>query len=149
LCGTQGSEQVNALHLRSEGQLGNQATTSVVPNDGTTGTTQFQLAKINSGGNAINSGTSDTGVFCFAVVSATSKAGNARLAVGGIATVKANTTGYTRGHFIGTDNIQAGTGKDLGSISSAIPSGYCVTGVALTTAAANANGTVLVAPFCK
>jgi hypothetical protein len=140
--------QVVGLHLTGEGQLGNQALSSSVPNDPTTGTTQYQLAYVNSSGNAVNCGTSNTNVLCYPVASPTANGANARLARSGAAVVKGNTAGYAQGDFVGADTTTAGTGKDLGATVSAIPAGTCVTGVAATSAAPNSNGTVLVDPFC-
>jgi hypothetical protein len=55
----------------------------VAPNDGSTGTTQNAVAKLNSSGNAINSTTSDTAIPTYPVVSPTSTSGNASIAYSG------------------------------------------------------------------
>lgn len=140
--------QVVGLHLANEGQLGNQPVSAIAPNDTTTGTTQYQLAKINASGNAINCGTGDTNDMCYPVISATSAAGNARLVKVGTATVKADASGYTQGNFVGPSGSTAATAHDYGASLSTVPSNTCIVGTALTTAAANSNGTVLLDPFC-
>ncbi|HEY6270849.1 MAG TPA: hypothetical protein VIX19_02520 [Terriglobales bacterium] len=117
LGGAQGTEQVYGLHLVNEGQLGNQALTTTVPNDGTTGTAQNLLAKISSAGAALKAATTDTGVPVYVVVSPTAVGGNARLAVGGqsTCTFDAALTSTNLGHYVQASTTTAGDCHDAGA----------------------------------
>lgn len=111
-----------------------------VTNDGTTGTTINQLAKINSSGNAINALTTDTSVPVFVVVGAAGTTGSAQLATGGVAICKFDASGGTTGHYVQVSASTAGTCHDAGST---IPTSGWIVGTLTTSPAANASGSVL------
>lgn len=109
-------------------------------NDGTTGTTLNQLAKMNSSGNALNAATTDTGVPVYVVVGSAGTTGVAQLAAGGAVSCKFDAGGGTSGHYVQTSGSVAGTCHDSGA---SIPSTGWVLGTLLTSPAANATGSVL------
>lgn len=113
--------------------------TFTLTNDGTTGTTANQLAKINSSGNAVLAGTGDTAVPVFIVVSGAGTSGSATLAVTSTANCQMDAGGAAIGHFIVASSVTGGRCQDAGA--SAPTSGWVI-GQATTTAAANANVTV-------
>jgi len=140
---------VFSLNLYSQSQshggiglIGGPAT-SLYPNDTGTGTTVNQLAKINASGNAVNAGTGDTAVPIFVVVSGAGTSGSAFLAFGGQATCQFDSSGGTVGHFVVASAGTAGRCADAGATA---PTSGWVIGQVLTTAAANATGTVSLAP---
>jgi len=111
-----------------------------VANDGTTGTTANQLAKVNSSGNAVKIGTGDTSVPVYIVIGGAGTTGNAQFAVAGPETCKFDAGGGTAGHFVVASTTTAATCHDAGA--TAPTSGWTI-GVLTTSPAANANGTVL------
>lgn len=111
-----------------------------IPNDGTTGTTINQLAKVNTSGNAINAGTSDTNVPVFIVEGGAGTTGNAQLAVAGPITCKFDASGGTAGDYVIASSSTAGRCHDSGA---AVSSSVWTIGFLLTSPAANANGTVM------
>ena len=114
-----------------------------IPNDSTTGTIQYQLAKINSSGNAISASTSDTGVPVFVVTSATASAGYAQVAVSGQASCTTDAGGASIGHFLVASSTIAGTCHDAGATP---PASGWVVGQAITAAVANGSVTIMLAP---
>lgn len=117
--------------------------TITVTNDGSTGTTVNLLAKINSSGNAVKAGTSDTAVPTYLCVSGCGTSGSATLEVGGSGTCQADASGVTAGHFVITSTATAGRCADGGTTA---PTTAWVVGIAQSTAAANATFTLLNAP---
>ncbi|MFL6314806.1 MAG: hypothetical protein ACJ71W_22095 [Terriglobales bacterium] len=111
-----------------------------VANDGTTGTTLNQLAKANSSGNAINAGTTDTGIPVFVVVGGAGTTGNAQLAVAGAVICKFDASGGTAGHYVQASTATAGRCLDAGAT---VPTSGWIVGTLLSSPAANATGTVL------
>lgn len=111
-----------------------------VPNDGTTGTTVNQLAKVNTSGNAVNAATTDTAIPVYIVMGGAGTTGNAQLAVGGAIPCKFDASGGTSGHWVTASTTTAGTCHDAGAT---LPTTSWTFGFLLTSPGANANGTVM------
>lgn len=118
------------------------ALSTAIPNDAG-GTTQFLLAKINSSGNAVKIGTGDTAIPVFPVIDGAGTTGSSDLAMSGLALCQVDGSGATIAHFIVASTATAGRCADAGATA---PTSGWVLGIALSTAAANANTTVLLAP---
>jgi len=85
-----------------------------VPNDTSTGTTQFTLTKINSSGNAVIMASTDTNGFAGICVSNCGKSGTAWIAFAGlIPLVMENTT--TTSHYVTIGSTTGGDGHDTGA----------------------------------
>ena len=118
------------------------------PNDGSTGTAKFKLAKVNASGAAVISTSSDTAVTLYAegdtetsngaTTCTYGTTGNACLIDLGQATLTADGSGITAGHFVG-QGASNGVITDLGA---GAPSQACV-GYAPSAISAGATGTVL------
>lgn len=115
------------------------------PNDGTTGTTVNLLAKVNTAGNAIKAGTSDTAVPTWIVVDNAGTSGSASLAFLGLAQCKMDaTTASTGGFFVIASTT---TGGDCHAQSSA-PSGVWVVGTMFDSSTTSGSlGNVIVGPY--
>lgn len=111
-----------------------------IPNDGTTGTTVNQLAKVNSSGNAINAGTTDTAVPVYIVIGGAGTTGNAQLAVGGAIPCKFDVGGGSAGDWVVASTSTPGRCHDA---SSTLPTTSWVFGFLLTSPSSNSNGTVM------
>lgn len=111
-----------------------------VTNDGSSGTTLYQLAKINSSGNAVVTTTSDTGIPIFVVTAGAGTSGSASLAYGGLVACQTDAGGATIGHFLVESTTTAARCSDAGATA---PATGWVIGQAQTTATANANTMVL------
>lgn len=111
-----------------------------VANDGTTGTTINQLAKINSSGNAINAGPTDTAIPVYIVVGNAGTTGVAQLAVAGPITCKFDASGGTAGHYVIASTT---TGSRCADGGASLPTTSWTFGFLLTNPGANANGTVM------
>lgn len=123
----------------TSGGGGSSSGTFTVSNDTGTGTVLNSLAKINTSGNAVIAGTSDTAVPVYIVTAGAGTSGNATLAYGGLITCQMDAAGATIGHFIGTSTATGGRCMDLGATA---PTTGWVIGIAQTTAAANANSNI-------
>jgi hypothetical protein len=119
----------------------------LITNDGSTGTTLQQLAKINSSGNAVNASTTDTSVPVFIVNGGAGTTGSATLASGGLIACKTDAGGATIQHYIVASTATAGRCMDSGIVANGSnpPPAAFVVGIAQTTAAANANTNVALA----
>lgn len=117
-----------------------------ITNDGTTGTTIANLAKINSSGVAIKTGTSDANIPVFIVADTNGTTGVAYLATGGTALCQADAGGGTAGNFVINSTATAGRCRDGGTTQ---PTTGCWVGVWVTSPSANSNGTVAIAPGCN
>ena len=115
---------------------------SLVPNDGGTGTTVNQLAKINVSGNAVIATTSDTAIPVFIVAGGAGTTGSAQLAVAGTVTCQTDAGGAAIMHFLVESTTIAARCHDAGATA---PTSGWVIGQAQTTAAASANTNVLLA----
>jgi len=119
------AQQVNPLQVRGFSiQITNDAG----------GTTLNQLAKINSAGHAIKTGTGDTAVPVFLVIYNAGTSGLASLGVGGKFSCQMDAGGAVIGHFIVNSTATAGRCMDAGATA---PTTGWVIGIAQTTAGAN------------
>ena len=113
---------------------------TLVPNDGGTGTTVNQLAKINVSGNAVITTTSDTAIPVFVVSGGAGTTGSAQLAVAGTVLCQTDAGGAAIMHFLVESTTIAGRCHDAGATA---PTSGWVIGQAQTTAAASATTNVL------
>jgi len=139
LGGVQGGEQVNALHLVAEGQLGNQVLSTTLPNDATTGTILNTLAKLNSSGQAVIAATTDTSGVVGIAVGGAGTTGSARIGlVGQNLCVFDGAT--TAGHYAQISPTIAGDCHDAGAT---VPASGEIIGRVLSTNAAAGTYNVL------
>jgi hypothetical protein len=111
-----------------------------VPNDTTTGTTQFTLTKINSSGNAVIMTSTNTNGYSGVCVSSCGKVGTAWIAFDGLVPlVMENTT--TADHYVLIGSTTAGDGHDCGATTYPASGGDVVGRV---QAGAAASGTAMV-----
>jgi hypothetical protein len=87
-----------------------------VPNDTSTGTTQFTLTKINSSGNAVIMSSSDVNGFSGVCVSNCGTSGTAWIVFAGLVPLKVENTA-TASHYITIGSTTGGDGHDTGSTS--------------------------------
>jgi hypothetical protein len=85
-----------------------------VPNDPTTGTTQFTLTKINSSGNAVIMATTDTNGYAGVCVSNCGKTGTAWVAFAGLVPITMENTA-TAQHYVQIGSSTGGEGHDTGA----------------------------------
>lgn len=114
-------------------------TSFTLTNDTSTGTTNAKLAKVNSSGNGIIAGTSDTAIPVYVVMSGGGTTGSAILATAGLVKCTADTGGATIAHFIVASTVTGGDCADAGATA---PTSGWVIGVAQTTASSGATFTV-------
>jgi hypothetical protein len=87
-----------------------------VPNDTSTGTTQFTLTKINSSGNAVIMSSSDVNGFSGVCVSNCGTSGTAWIVFAGLVPLKVENTA-TASHYVTIGSTTGGDGHDTGSTS--------------------------------
>jgi hypothetical protein len=111
-----------------------------ITNDTGTGTALYQLAKVNSSGNAVTTGTSDTLIPVFIVAYGAGVTGLATLGVGGIFPCLFDAGGVSIGHFVIQSTATGGRCMDGGATA---PSSGWVIGIAQTAAGGSANAEVI------
>lgn len=141
LCANNLAPTVTKLTLTGEGQLGSQATTTSVANDGVTGTTVNLLAIVQTDGTAIKAATTNTNVPVYIVVAGAGTTGNARLAVSGQAScVMDSTTSNTGGFYVIASTATAGRCHT----QSAQPSAYVMGTMISSSTTSGSSATVAV-----
>src|SRR5579871_2702371 len=85
-----------------------------VPNDPTTGTTQFTLTKVNSSGNAVIMATTDTSGYAGVCVDNCGKVGTAWVVFAGLAPLTMENTA-TAQHYVQIGSTTGGNGHDSGA----------------------------------
>jgi hypothetical protein len=115
------------------------------PNAGVTGTTVHQLAKIDSSGNAVIAGTTDTQIPVYIVAAGAGTTGNADLVSSGRATCDFDATTVVQGHFVKASGATGGKCTDAGAT---LPGTACIVGIANEGGAGSNTYEVTVNPFC-
>lgn len=115
-----------------------------VANDGATGTVLNGSAKVNSSGNAIACGTTDTVVPCYPVNSNTATTGQAQLIASGIASALFDATAVTAGDCVINSTTVANKFHDAGATC---PTAVWIVGRATTSGSASTTQSLFVNGF--
>jgi hypothetical protein len=128
---------VCALMLNAAGLRAQSYNVKFIPNDSTTGTTQFTLTKINSSGNAVIMATTDTNGYTGVCVANCGKVGTATIQyAGSVPLIMSNAS--TALHYVQVSGATGGDGLDSGATTFPASGGDVIGRVQVGAAAAAA-----------